>query len=116
MRLDTALDPGSAKGGPKVVPRRLPRAVAEVRNRWGGVRIHADDRTDAIALRDGGQANRGLSLEAADLEDRALRGRACRDEREKARFALRQESRSSPDSCPGLVNGLGQIRRLTADG
>jgi hypothetical protein len=90
--------------------------MTEIGDRGRGVRIHGDDRTQIVALCDRSQADGGLSLEAADLEDDPLRGGAGRDERQESRFALGQKPRSGPYSCPGLLNGCSQIRRLTADG
>src|SRR5437879_13829463 len=80
------------------------------------MRIDAYDGTEAVALRDGGQANCGLSLVAPNLEDRPPGGSARRHERQESRFALRQEPWSGPYTCPGLHDRFSKIRRLTADG
>jgi len=80
------------------------------------VGIDGDDRAETVPLRDRGQADRGFALEAPDLQDRPLRGRARGDEREKPRFTLGEETGGSADPSPRFVDGLVQIRRLTADG
>ena len=115
MGLDGALDPRGPQRCLKVIPRRLPRAVTKIGDRGRGVRIHGDHRTKIEALCDRSQTNGGLSFEAANLEDDALRGGARRHKRQESGFALRQKPRSGPYSCPGLLNGCSKIRRRTAD-
>ena len=116
MRLDTALDAGVAERGAKVVPRGLLRAVAVVRRRRCGMGIDRDDRPQPVSLSDRREPDGRLSLVAADFENHTLRGGAAGDQRQKARFALGQESRGRADPRPRLVDGVGQVRWLTADG
>lgn len=90
--------------------------MAVVGDGWGRVRIDADDTIQAVALRDRCQPDRGLSLEAADLQDRPARRRARGDERQEAGLALREKAGRGADPLPRFVDCLVQIRRLTADG
>ena len=116
MGLDARLDSRGAQRRTKIVPRRALRADVRIGHGRSGVRVDAHDGTEAIALRDGGQADCGLSFVAPDLEDRPPGGSARRHECQESRFALRQKPRSGPYSCPGLLNGFSKIRRRTADG
>jgi hypothetical protein len=111
MGLDGALDPRGPQRCLKVIPRRLPRAVAEVSDRRSGVWIDGDDRSQAVALCNRGQTDRGFSLEAANLENDALRRGARRDERQESRFALREKARRGADTRPRLVDGAGEVGR-----
>src|SRR5204863_6110681 len=111
MRLDISLDPCVAQRRLEVIPRRLLRAMSKVCDGGGGVRIDAYDGAEAIVLRNRGQPDGGFSLEAANLEDDALRGGARRHERQEAGLALRQKPRSGAYAGPGLLNGRSQIGR-----
>ncbi len=90
--------------------------MSKVCDGGGGVRIDTYDGTEAIVLRDGGQPDGGLSLVAADFENDALRRRAGRDQRQEPRLTFGEESRRGANPRPRRVDGVGQIRWLTADG
>jgi len=72
------------------------------------MRIDGNHRCEAVTRRDRCQADGRFSLEAADLENDAARGRAGRDEREKARLALGEESRGRAYAGPRFLDRLVQ--------
>ena len=111
MHFDVIRQAGSGECMPKVFERRRLAAEARIRARRRGVGIHGDDPAEAIAGRDGGEADRGFALEAADLEDDAWRWCARRGQSEKAGFAFGEEAGRRAHEPPGFIRGGGEVRR-----
>ena len=111
MYLDVVGEAGAGERALKIFERRRLAAEARIRARRRGVWVHGDDPAEAIVGRDGGEADRGFALEAADLEDDAWRWCARRGQSEKAGFAFGEEAGRRAHEPPGFIRGGGEVRR-----
>src|SRR6266702_2917553 len=111
MHFDVIHQAGSGEREPKIFERRCLTAQARIRARRRGMRIDRDHLAEVVAGGDGGEADRGFALEAADLEDDALAWGAGGCEGEEPGLSLGQEAGGDSDALPRFVRGGPEVWR-----